>query len=415
MIRILHTADLHLGVRRIDRYDSNGLNVMIKDFLDTLDEMVEYAIYPDADGFPYIDIFLIAGDIYQHPAPSPTLEQHFAQRVKKLIEHKVQVVIIPGNHDKPITTTKSDPLQIFRILEINGCHVFGKPELKTIKVNRGEIEVLGFPYVSFKTLFAKFKYQNFSEKEIGDKYQDLVRTIILKHGKKASQDRLTLLMAHMHVLGATIGFERPLTMTTEPMLTPTSLLFPNCDLVCLGHIHKHQTVYQHPLVLYSGSPQRCDFGEENDKKGFIEYQWENNNLKWYFRETHAREYVTITCDVTTSEEPTEYVINHIESISNLKDAIVRVRITCLQKQTIRKENIQNVLSNAQLFHLYPIEITRINVVRSRAPGLSADDPFDEAVDMYLKTRKFNKEDSTRLKNLAIEYSKMSTKKELGEI
>lgn len=416
MIRILHTADLHLGVSRIDRIDSNGLNVMVNDFLKVLDEMVEFAIFKEdnGDGYPYIDAFLISGDIFQHPTPSPTIQQQFAKRVQKLIANKVQIVIIPGNHDKPITSTKSDPLQIFRILEVEGCHVYKTPELKVIKTNRGEIEILGFPYVSFKTLLGRDTSQTLTEKDIADKYLNLVKATIDKYAKLATPDRLTLLMAHMHVLGAKMGSERILTMTTEPMLPPTSLLFPNCNIVCLGHVHQHQVVYEQPPVIYSGSPQRCDFGEEKEKKGFIEIQWENNTLNWYFRETDARQYVTIECDVSELENPLQFILAKIDMTENLNHAIVRVIVTCSPKQKIDEEQILQKLAEYQLFHLYPVDIRRSNVMRSRAPGLSADVSFEDAIDIYLKTRKTDVITSKRLKELAIDYSKRFTQQELGE-
>ncbi|MHA2363634.1 MAG: metallophosphoesterase family protein [Candidatus Hodarchaeales archaeon] len=405
MLRLLHTGDLHLGVRRIDRLNSDGQNVMVQDFFQILDEMVSYAIKIDSDGFPYIDAFLIAGDVFQHPNPSPTILQQFATAVQRLIEAKVQVVLIPGNHDKPITKTKSDPLQIFRILEVQGCQVFNKPELKVIKTNRGTIEVLGFPYISFKSLLGRDKYQGFSEEEIAKKYLSLIRATIEKHILNASSDRLTVFLAHMHVLGSKIGSERSLTMSTEPMIPPTSLIFDNCDYICLGHIHKHQIMYKQPPVVYSGSPQRCDFSEEKEEKGFIEIQWQdsNNIPQFFFRKTNARIYKTIKCDVSTSKNPTKSVLDHINDCSNLNNAVVRLQITCSKNQRIEEELIQNRLQEIGLFHLYPIEINRLTQIRSRAPGLTAQDSFEEAINQYLKTRHSDKETTDRLKSLALQY------------
>ena len=55
---------------------------------------------------------------------------------------------------------------------------------------------------------------------------------------------------------------------SDHVLLRSSVALPQFDYVALGHIHKHQVIGQNPHVVYSGSIQRIDFGEENDEKGF---------------------------------------------------------------------------------------------------------------------------------------------------
>ena len=54
----------------------------------------------------------------------------------------------------------------------------------------------------------------------------------------------------------------------DHVLLNSNVALSQFDYVALGHIHKHQILGNNPLVVYSGSMQRIDFGEERDDKGF---------------------------------------------------------------------------------------------------------------------------------------------------
>jgi exonuclease SbcD len=43
-MKILHFADLHLGVETYGRLDQDGLSTRLKDFLSALDQVVDFAI-----------------------------------------------------------------------------------------------------------------------------------------------------------------------------------------------------------------------------------------------------------------------------------------------------------------------------------------------------------------------------------
>ena len=66
-MRILHFADLHIGVENYGRIDSStGLSTRLMDFLGALDEVVEYSITEK------VDLVLLAGDTYKNRDPSQT-------------------------------------------------------------------------------------------------------------------------------------------------------------------------------------------------------------------------------------------------------------------------------------------------------------------------------------------------------
>ena len=89
MPRILHTADLHLGIENYGRIDpATGLPSRVNDFLAALDQAVDYAIGND------VDLFLFCGDAYKTRDPSPTFQREFAKRVARLASSGIAVFLL---------------------------------------------------------------------------------------------------------------------------------------------------------------------------------------------------------------------------------------------------------------------------------------------------------------------------------
>jgi exonuclease SbcD len=66
-MRILHFSDVHIGVENYGRPDpETGLSTRLADFLDTLDEVVDYALENK------VDLALFCGDAYKSRDPSQT-------------------------------------------------------------------------------------------------------------------------------------------------------------------------------------------------------------------------------------------------------------------------------------------------------------------------------------------------------
>ncbi len=65
-----------------------------------------------------VDAVLIAGDVFDSPAPPPEAEKLVYNFLAKLVSERIQCVLIAGNHDHP---RKLDALQT--LLESLGIHV----------------------------------------------------------------------------------------------------------------------------------------------------------------------------------------------------------------------------------------------------------------------------------------------------
>ncbi|MQY67529.1 MAG: exonuclease SbcCD subunit D, partial [Dehalococcoidia bacterium] len=78
-MKILHFADLHLGVESYGRIDpTTGLSSRLLDFLKALDQLVDYAIDNK------VDLVLFCGDAYKSREPTQTQQREFARRIYRL-------------------------------------------------------------------------------------------------------------------------------------------------------------------------------------------------------------------------------------------------------------------------------------------------------------------------------------------
>ncbi len=69
-----------------------------------------------------------------------------------------------------------------------------------------------------------------------------------------------------------------------------ALADPAWRYVALGHIHKHQSLNrdEQPPIIFSGSPERIDFGEEREPKGWVVATIGEAQTIWQFQEQYHR-------------------------------------------------------------------------------------------------------------------------------
>lgn len=91
-LKILHTSDVHLGAKL--GYLGEKASAHRKQIEKTFETSVQLAIDQA------VDLFLIAGDLFDSPYPSKANIALVINQIGKLIEAGIYVAIIPGNHDR---------------------------------------------------------------------------------------------------------------------------------------------------------------------------------------------------------------------------------------------------------------------------------------------------------------------------
>lgn len=368
-MKLLHTGDLHIGMVNYSKLDpETGLESRLLDFLNTLDFIIDTAISEK------VNAFLFAGDAYKTRDPSPTQQRGFGERLKKLTKAGIPVILVVGNHDTPNAEGKANTLDIYSALEIDNIWVSRKPELLNIPTKSGNLQVITVPWLH------KEEY-----KTVGDK--------LLSMYGKISADSPAVLVGHVELEGASMGSEKSLAIGNDVTLPLSLLTERKLKYVALGHIHKYQVLSQNPPVVYSGSAERIDFGEEKEDKGFVLVDINGEKTDFKFILSNARKFLTIKISLQEEDtNPTETVLKEIEK-HDLKDAIVRVNIDI--PANLNKELEMDKIKKALVSAHFVAGISR-NVERAERVKIDTEEaverltPF-EALQKYLESKQYGPE------------------------
>ncbi len=301
LLRIAHLADTHIGMENYGRINpETGLNQRLHDFLGSLDQAIDGAIEAN------VDLVVFAGDIYKTRDPTPTHQREFARRIYRLSSAGIKVVIVAGNHDIPLSAGRATSVDIFRALEVPSVLVARSMATHLIPTQAGPVQVIAFPWSVRSAVLAQPEFKNHTIAELNQTMIELNKAKLAKEAEALDPDLPAIVVGHTHLFGAKIGSERLLTMGSDPMYDLATFDVPGVDFVALGHIHKHQALsYANPKVVYAGSIDRVDFGEQNEDKGWVYVEIpEKRQAEWQFRKVKARPFLTIEATVE-SDNATE--------------------------------------------------------------------------------------------------------------
>jgi len=343
-IRLLHFADLHIGVENYGRLDpGTGVNGRVLDFLHRFDELIEYGLEHE------VDLVIFAGDAFKRCTPNPTYQRAFARRVKRLADAGVPVVLLVGNHDLPTMVQRASSVDIFRTLDVPNVVVGRDERVHPIETRRGPVQVATVPYPVRQRLLAHEDYRGLSIEQLDKELQRLVTGNIRALVEQLAPDVPAVLTAHLSVSGATYGSERSVMIGRDVVVLKSSLADPAWDYVALGHIHRHQSLNDgdYPPMVYAGSLERIDFGEEGQPKGFCWVELARGETTWKFIEVDARPFVTVRADLREALNPL-MALQQAVATHDLRDAVVRLilQLRADQEPLLRDRDVRALLSDA---------------------------------------------------------------------
>lgn len=347
-IRVLHFADLHIGMENYGKLDAQtGVSSRIGDFLARLDEIVQYVFDHDAD------LVVFAGDAFKTRDPDPTQQREFARRIKQLAD-RLPVFLLVGNHDIPGMAARATSIDIFRALDVPNVIVGRNCSSQVIQTKRGPVFLGWMPFPARNRLIAQDEHKGASVDELDRALESRVIELLQGLADEAQAQAMPRVLAgHFSVGGATFGSERSVMLGRDLVVPRSALADPVWDYVSLGHIHKHQNLTAEqpglPPVVYPGSLERIDFGEEADVKGFCWVELARGATTWRFVPVNARPFRTVNVDVREADDPTAAVVTAIQA-HDLAQAIVRVQIHLREGQeaVLRQREIEIALASANI-------------------------------------------------------------------
>ena len=387
-MRILHFSDVHIGVESYGSTDPDtGLSTRLLDFLATFDEVVDFALDNS------VDLVLFAGDAYKSRDPSQTHQREFARRIARLSREGVPVFLLVGNHDLPHIASRATALDIFPTLSVPNVTIGDRLDTYIVHTATGPLQVVALPWIRRSAFLAREETRSLTIDEINRQLQERVTNLLAWQIQSLDPSLPAILTAHVSLNTARTSSEQSMLLGRDPVLMQSALARPELDYVALGHIHKRQTLSQNPYVVYSGSLERIDFGEENDDKGFCVIDLDTTAprgqrlVDFRFQPVNARRFLTIEVAVDADEDPTQEALKAIAR-RHVADAIVRVRITMPQEveAQLRENEVRDALASAHFVAPIVRDVTRER--RTRLGGASVEGLSPkEALRLYLETTK----------------------------
>jgi len=399
-IRVLHLADLHIGMENYGRLDpATGLNGRVMDFLRRLNEVVDFALDND------VDLAIFAGDAYKTRDPNSTYRREFARRIKRLADAGIPVILLVGNHDLPAQEHRASSIEIFGTLDVPNVLVGNRERLHLLETRRGDpIQVATVPYPLRQQLLALDDHKEKTIAELDELLQEIIVDNIRALAEQVDNSIPSVLAGHFSVSDAKLGSERNVMLGRDVVVLKSVLADPAWDYVALGHIHRHQELNsgQQPPIVYCGSLERIDFGEENEIKGFVIAEVSRGRTEWQFHPVAARPFVTIRADVRHEADPHSALLGAIAD-HDVADAIVRVlvRMQPEQEGLVRDADVRRALQDA-----YYVAGISTEIERTYRHRLGSDSPEEltpsELLTRYLESKEISPE---RVEAL-LEYAKV---------
>jgi len=211
-----------------------------------------------------------------------------------------------------------------------------------------------------------------------------------------------VLMGHFSVQDAVWGSERSVMLGRDVVITKSIVADPTWDYVALGHIHKFQSLNQtnDPPVVYCGSIERIDFGEQKEEKGWVVADIEKGNTTWQFVSHYrqpARPFHTLRVDTRESPDPTEAVLQAIERRQDLTDTVVRLilRLRSEQEPLLKERDIRAALKDAYYIAAIEKQVERLERTRLGDVNVEALSPL-QLLEKYFQAKGMEPERTKQL-------------------
>jgi len=363
-MRILQTADNHIGVTAYSRIDPDtGLNARSLDFLNSLLHIADTAIKEK------VDVLLIVGDFLTKVNPHTRYLLEVIRKLKQVTKSGVTTVIVSGNHETPRMATTLNPLALLG--EIEGVHVALEP---------ATIEVDGYDFVCVPSP------SNFDE--VRNLFQPL-----LSQALQQSRSDKKILASHIPI-GQAVTSSEVMLETFIGECVDVNQIPSIFDYVALGHIHKFQQIKHDKMpIFYSGSSERCEFNEEPDDKYALLVEL-RDGAKVSPIKLPVRRMITLVdkdCSGLPASKITRSILDIIEeNKGKIIDCIVRIKLENIdvdESRLIDWNEIKERLNEEQVFDYKIQPRTTVSLPESSQLRGEYILPPSKELELYIKEKK----------------------------
>ena len=255
-MRILHTADWHIGQRLHERQRTDEHEEFLGWLLKKIQEHE-------------VELLLVSGDIFDTALPSSESTNLYYRFLYRLFdETDAYTVITAGNHDS------ARHLEAPReFLKMGRIHVVGLANaaddcIVVLPPDNPRVAVAAVPYLSESDL-RHLSYE--TEGDRNERYREWLKRFYADCVSAMPAELPKILMGHLFVQGGKIGDSERNVQIGGATATHVSDFPEGVSYVALGHLHRPQTIKgtDYP-IRYSGSPIPLRFNEaEYGKKVYL--------------------------------------------------------------------------------------------------------------------------------------------------
>ncbi|MEX0755729.1 MAG: exonuclease SbcCD subunit D [Actinomycetota bacterium] len=383
-MKILHVADLHLGMATHSRPDPvTGLPSRLLDVARCWRRACEIAAER------CVDAVIVAGDIFHGPNPDAAALNLFAEGLRELAG--IPALLIAGNHDRSPHPNRSSVLELFadgeRLVQVST-----RPDVAEI----GELRVATLPSVSRHQLMAA--REGTSRLAADEAVIEGLERVIEDY---RSQD-VDVLTGHWPVQGTVLGAEKDIAIIPEPMLPMVAVEGP-WWYAAFGHIHQHQVSQRFSTTFaYAGSIDRMNFGEQGQEKVALEFDLGDELGIPQEHVLPAREFRTFDFAGDDAArllaDPAWCWDDEAEDIGGIEDAIVRIRIADVDVE-VDQATIQRSAMEAGA-HVALVQVERRRRSPSRNERVTEELGAGDALEEWFDTAEIPEDERPALRDLA---------------
>ncbi len=243
-MRLLHTADLHIGKRL-------GEIPLLKDQQHILRQISDIAKQRNCDAV------LIAGDIYQSTAPSAEAMETFGEFLSGLARSGITVIAVSGNHDSDRRVAYMSDL--VRDSGIFMSEPFSGTLQKTVLERDGQRVCFWLlPFIRPSDV------RRFIPDAGIESYTDAVRAVV--DSAPLDEKEINIILAHQFITGSSVSDSEELVIGGLDNVDAS--VFDRFDYAALGHLHRPQKAVREE-VRYAGSPLKYSISESRDRKSVV--------------------------------------------------------------------------------------------------------------------------------------------------
>lgn len=282
MMKILHTADWHLG-QTFYEYDRKAEH---SHFLEWLKQQIKQH---------KIDVLLIAGDVFDSPNPSAESQRMYYHFLREATSENpsLQIIIIAGNHDSAARLEAPNPLLEDMNITVRGIvrhdaegnidlqhlilpiHTVGadscvRPNTSPQPLSNEHMNIPHSEEVSAYCLAVPYLRQG--DYPSAETYSKGVQQLYEQLFNEVKEEGKPIIaMGHLQATGSEISEDD---RSERTVIGGLECVSPDAfneaiTYTALGHLHRSQRVSHRENVRYSGTPMPMSFAEKNNTSGVV--------------------------------------------------------------------------------------------------------------------------------------------------